>query len=87
MLLCMRTTIRIDDHLFASLKQYAHANGKTLTDVIEDALREKLSRREPSQKRKPVKLTTVTGRGVRGGIDLDDSAELLEIMENSGGST
>lgn len=83
----MRTTIRIDDNLFASLKQYASANGKTLTVVIEDALREKLSRRETNQKRKRLSLTTVAGRGVRDGIDLDDSAGLLEIMENSSGSS
>lgn len=77
----MRTTIRLDDQLLKSARSFAHETGKTLTAVIEDALREVLSRRIHPPRRRRVTLTTVRGRGVRPGIDLDDSAALLVFME------
>jgi len=36
----MRTTINIDDALLAQAKQVAARTGRSLTDVVEDALRE-----------------------------------------------
>lgn len=78
----MRTTIRLDDQLLEAAKQYALAQGKTFTAVVEDALREKLMNRPTAKKRQRVKLKTVNGNGVNPGIDLDDSASLLDIMEN-----
>jgi hypothetical protein len=83
----MRTTIRLDDQLLKSAKRLAHDTGKSLTAVIEDALRQILSRRTVKQPSKPVKLTTVSGRGVRHGVDLDDSASLLAFMERPHGSS
>ena len=77
----MRTTIRLDDDLLAEVKLLAARSGKTLTSVIEDALRETLSRQKEVGERKPVRLTTVSGQGLQPGIDLDDSASLLAIME------
>lgn len=79
----MRTTIRLDDDLLAEVKLLAARSGKTLTSVIEDALRETLSRQKQMGERKPVRLTTVSGQGLQPGIDLDDSAGLLSIMEES----
>lgn len=81
----MRTTIRLDDQLLKSAKRLAQDTGKSLTAVIEDALRQILSRRLVKQPRKPVKLTTVSGRGIRPGINLDDSAALLAFMERPHG--
>jgi len=76
----MRTTIRLDNQLLKSAKRLAHDTGKSLTAVIEDALRQTLARQTTSkQTRKPVKLTTVAGHGVRPGIDLNDSANLLNL--------
>ena len=78
----MRTTIRLDDNLLSAVKQYAHDREQTLTAVIENALRELLARRNTWVQRSPVTLTTVGGKGLlHGGIDLDDSKALLEIME------
>ena len=77
----MRTTIQLDDNLHELAKQYAVANGKTFTAVVEDALREKLIARTKSCEKTPVKLKTVAGKGVHRGVDLDDSAALLEIMD------
>jgi len=78
----MRTTIQLDDHLLSTIEQYARETGQTLTTVVEDALRQMLARRHKSVGRKPVKLTTVNGKGlVHSGIDLDDSKALLDLME------
>lgn len=78
----MRTTIRLDEHLLAQAKQYAAASGKTLTAVLEDALREALARRKVTTRRKPVRLRTCDGTGVLPRVDIDDSASLLELMES-----
>lgn len=84
----MRTTIRLDDQLLKSVKRFAHDTGKSLTAVIEDALRQALSRQSTIKRtRKPVKLTTVSGHGVRPGVDLNDSAALLAFMERPRGSS
>lgn len=87
MLCRMRTTVRLDDQLLKSAKRFAHDTGKSLTAVIEDALRQILSRRVIRQPRKPVKLTTVSGQGIHPGVDLDDSAALLAFMERPHGSS
>jgi hypothetical protein len=79
----MRTTIRIDDQLLREAKQVAARSGKSLTAVIEDALRESFAKRQKLGNRKPVRLTTFTGDGLQPGVDLDDSAALLDLMESS----
>lgn len=83
----MRTTVRLDDQLLRSAKRFAHDTGKSLTAVIEDALRQVLSRRATKPPRHTVKLTTVSGQGVLPGVDLDDSAALLAHMERPHGSS
>ena len=82
----MRTTIHLDDHLLAELRRIAAASGRTLTAVIQDALRESLSRRR-EDKRAPVELPVFHGTGLLPGIDLHDSASLLDQMEADGGSS
>ena len=78
----MRTTIRLDDKLLEKAKQYALSHGTTFTAIVEDALREKLASRPVTKKQAYVKLKTVKGRGVNAGIDLDDSASLLDVMDS-----
>ncbi|MEJ7670143.1 MAG: type II toxin-antitoxin system VapB family antitoxin [Casimicrobiaceae bacterium] len=78
----MRTTVRLDERLLAEAKKYAAESGRTLTSVLEDALRQTLVRRRARPRAKPIRLKTVTGNGVRPGVDLDDSASLLELMES-----
>lgn len=83
----MRTTIRIDDQLLSNVKKLAAETGRSLTSVIEDALREMMARRPSARARPPVRLTTVSGHGLMPGVDLDDSAALLELMEKPNGSS
>jgi len=78
----MRTTVRLDERLLASAKKLAAESGRTLASVLEDALREALTRRREQARRKHVRLKTVKGDGVRPGVDLDDTAALLELMES-----
>lgn len=79
----MRTTIRLDDHLLREAKQYAARTGRSLTAVIEGALREVLTRRKTRPKAAHVKLPTFRGNGLLPGVDLDDSASLLDVMERA----
>ncbi len=77
----MRTTIRLDDDLLTQVKEIAARSDRTLTSVIEDALREMMMRQQETKDRPPVKLRTVSGHGLQPGVDLDDSASLLSLME------
>jgi hypothetical protein len=78
----MRTTVRLDEHLLAAAKKYAAESGRTLTSVLEDALRDSLARRATRSRRARVRLRTFKGDGVRPGVDLDDSASLQDAMES-----
>jgi hypothetical protein len=82
----MRTTIRLDDQLLVEVKKLAMQTGRTLTAVIEDALREMLARQPQQQARRPVRLKTVAGKGLQPGVDLDSSATLLELMDTHNGA-
>ena len=79
----MRTTVRLDDGLMAEVKQYAITHQKTMTTVIEEALRETLARPKTLRRFKPVQLTTVKGWGLLPGIDLDDTASLLDKLDET----
>jgi metal-responsive CopG/Arc/MetJ family transcriptional regulator len=77
----MRITINVDDQLLIQAKAQAATLGVTLAQLIEDALREALIRREHMGHRGRVRMITMKGTGTRPGIDLDNSHSLLEIME------
>ncbi|MHC4338816.1 MAG: ribbon-helix-helix protein, CopG family [Planctomycetota bacterium] len=76
-----RTTIRLNDYVLIEIKKLAAETGRSLTAVIEDSLRETLSRRQRRETAEPVSLTTCSGRGPQPGVDLDDTASLLSRME------
>ena len=83
MLRHMRTTVRLDDELLAEVKRLAARRGMTLTAVLDEALREMLARRAQGGPARPPKLPSFKGRGLQPGVDLDDSAALLELMESA----
>lgn len=82
----MRTTIYIPDDLLAEAKKVAAESQRTLTAVIEDALRETLARRSRRNRSDFVRLTTYGRSGPQPGVDLDDTAALIDLMEASGAS-
>lgn len=77
----MRTTVRLDEQLLAEAKALAVRTGRTVTRVIEDALREVLRRRAADKPRTFVELPTAGGTGVLPGVDLDHGTALLDAME------
>jgi hypothetical protein len=81
MLRCMRTTIKIDDALLAEAKLRAARSGRTLNSVVEDALREAFARRVTDDAERP-RLPVFHGSRLVPGVDLDDAASLLELMEH-----
>ena len=78
----MRTTIHLDDTLYRDVKTAAVESGQTITTLIQDALRQRLARRKRSTGRKRLRLPTWKGKGLRPGVDLNDSASLQERMEH-----
>ncbi len=82
MLRHMRTTIILPDHLVAEAKRYAAQRKRTLTSVIEESLRVTLKRGQRSSgSQRKVKLPTFKGDGVLPGINLNNSAALLDAMD------
>jgi Arc/MetJ family transcription regulator len=76
----MRTTIRLDTDLLTAAKRAAVERGTTLTALIEDALRRALAP-QPGGRGKAVALPTFRGDGLQPGVDLDDTASLLDLMD------
>jgi hypothetical protein len=80
----MRTTIRIDNALLVEAKTRAAASGRTLNQVIEDALRAALARRSDAGRPIGPALPVLRGSRLMPGVDLDDNAALLDLLERSG---
>jgi len=78
----MRTTIRLDDALLDRARREAARRGETLTALIERGLRLVLARSEKRLERRRVEIPVCReGGGTLPGVDLDDSAALLDIVE------
>lgn len=77
----MRTTVTLDDALLADVKRLAAERGTSMSEVVEDALRESLARRRGLPRRPRVELPVDGRGGLQPGVDLDDSAALLDLME------
>jgi hypothetical protein len=78
----MRTTISLDDDLLAEAKERAARAGRTLSQVVEEALRVSFLRYD-REIRTPVKLpvSSATG-GLRPGVDINSNAALLDLMDD-----
>jgi hypothetical protein len=77
----MRTTIRLDDQLLREANQVAAQTGRTLTAVIEDALRQSLSGGQGAKNSPPIRLIRSGVGGLRPGVDLDHTADLFDVKE------
>ena len=78
----MRTTIKLDDDLLKEVKTIAARSGRTMNDVIEDAIRESLARRRMNATRERTPMPAFRGGGgPLPGVDLNNWASLLDIME------
>lgn len=82
MLRHMRTTVRLDEALMERARQEAALRGVTLTSLIEQGLQLALRRPLKHPQCDFVSLPEChAGGGVLAGVDLNDSAGLLERME------
>ena len=78
----MRITIRPDEQLPEEAKKRAAEKETTLTALIEDSLREALTRRTPPDNRHRFRMTTFGKRGMQAEVDLDDTSSLLGAKGN-----
>jgi hypothetical protein len=76
----LRTTIRIDDALYRRAKSRAAQAGLTVSEVIENAVRESL---RPGRRARSSldSLPTYGGSGVLPGVDLSSNAALRDRMD------
>jgi plasmid stability protein len=74
----MRTTIRLDDALLREAKARAARNGRSLSEFIEEAVRNALLR-VPAPRPAPA-LPVFGGGALCPGVSLDSGADLLDLM-------
>ena len=74
----MRITVDLPDDLLAESKRYTADTGRTLARLTEDSLREAVARRQTPDRTEVVELPTFGGGRVMPGVDLDNSAALLD---------
>jgi len=77
----VRTTINLPDDLLAQIKKLAATSHSTVTALIGDALREALAKRRHKRRTGLATLPTYGKKGLNPGVDLDDGAALLDLME------
>lgn len=82
MLWHMRTSILLPDELYDRVRQTAAAERRTVTSVIEEALRAALAERERSAETPLYRVEAIPGVGLQPGVDLDDNAALAELMDD-----
>ena len=76
----MRTTIRIKDSIILDAKKKALEEHKSLTAFIEESLIDKLYHKKKA-KRSVKPLPTFAGTGLRPGVDLNNSQNLSDLMD------
>jgi hypothetical protein len=77
----MRTTVRLDDALLARARAHAARERRTLTSLIEEGLTAVLDRPQREQRRRIVLPVSKCGGGVRPGVDLNNNAALLDLLD------
>ena len=77
----MRTTIRLDDDLLRQAKVRAAEQGITLTQLIDESLRERLAGRPRRMSVEPFRLPTFGEGGTRPGVNLNDNRAVRDLMD------
>jgi plasmid stability protein len=74
--------VDLPDDVLSEAKVRAAREGRSLSDVVSDAVRSTFARTARTDRAR-VELPTFDGGGLQPGVDLDDSAALLDVMESS----
>ncbi len=69
------------DELYAEVRKHAARDDRTITSVIEEALREHLRSHAAASDRPPFRVDVIQGRGLQPGVDLSDNAALADLMD------
>ena len=78
----MRTTIRLPDTLLSKARRRAAEEGRTLTSLIEEALKTALAEPKPARRaRVRLPISRASG-GTLPGVDLNRSGDLMDHMES-----
>jgi predicted transcriptional regulator len=77
----MRTTLTIDDALLDAAKRLAVAERRSVSSVVEDAMRQMLARRAAVRDAQPFALDVFDGGAYQPGVDIADNARLLDVLE------
>jgi hypothetical protein len=76
----MKTTLDLDDELVKAVKKEAAESGRTMTEIIEQSLRETVLR--PAARSKPFRLRLPVVKGRRPpAVDINDRDALYDFME------
>jgi len=77
----MRTTVRLDDDLLRRAKIRAAEQGISLTQLIDESLRERLAPRPQARRGKRFRFPTYGEGGTLPGVNLDDNRALRDLMD------
>jgi hypothetical protein len=77
----MRPTVPLDPDLLHEIKLAAAEDRTTMTALLEQAVRELLARRRQSHPRPRVPLPTYPEWGLQPGVDLNNTAALLDLLD------
>ncbi|MGA2975407.1 MAG: ribbon-helix-helix protein, CopG family [Spirochaetia bacterium] len=76
----MRTTLNIDSEIMLLVKKRAAESGRTITEIVEQALRKEVAGQRPWTNHFVLRWSAVSGKA-QPGIDLADRDSLYEAME------
>ena len=80
MLLCMRTTVDINDELMRQIKRLAADENVSLKQLIERALRELTRRRASGRRAYKLRWRPEHGR-LQSGVKIEDRDALFDLMD------
>lgn len=81
----MPTTINLEEEPLTRAKVVAGREHRTLSGVVEDALRQALAQPASVKLRPPIEVPAFESNGLLPGVDLDDSDALVELMDDRDG--
>lgn len=73
----MKTTLNINEEVMRKLKQEAARTGKTMSELVEAALRDSFEKRRSP----PIEVNLPTFKGGRAMVDVANRDRLYDIME------
>lgn len=78
MLICMRTTINLPDELYRATRVRAAEEGRTVTSVLEEALRRFLA---DDERGRSYQVRPLSGAAIPAGLAVDDNAAVRDLMD------